>query len=124
MDKIVDKDKRKAEWTAALIFTLDEIFMIMRTVAYDWGYFSTLVLLASLIGIVAVCLTQYKSLNYRSIIYSTIMSMSLFIHVTQMDTFMPIVIPTATFIIIIGVLGEIIAFVPAFLGFTLTILYH
>ena len=94
MDKIVDKDKRKAEWTAVLIFTLDEIFMIMRTVAYDWGYFSTLVLLASLIGIVAVCLTQYKSLNYRSIIYSTIMSMSLFIHVTQMDTFMPIVIPT------------------------------
>ena len=36
MDKIVDKDKRKAEWTAVLIFTLDEIFMIMRTVAYDW----------------------------------------------------------------------------------------
>ena len=32
MDKIVDKDKRKAEWTAVLIFTLDEIFMIMRTV--------------------------------------------------------------------------------------------
>ncbi len=124
MDKIVDKDKRKAEWTAVLIFTLDEIFMIMRTVVYDWGYFSTLVLLASLIGIVAVCLTQCKSLNYRSIIYSTIMSMSLFIHVTQMDTFMPIVIPTATFIIIIGVLGEIIAYVPAFLGFTLTILYH
>ena len=26
MDKIVDKDRRKAEWTAVLIFTLDEIF--------------------------------------------------------------------------------------------------
>ena len=98
--------------------------MIMRTVIYEWGYLSSLILLASLLGIVGVYLFKYRTLHHRAVIYSSIMSMSMFVHVIQMDSFMPIIIPTATFIIILAVLGEILALLPALFGFMLTIFYH
>ena len=116
--------RRIAELVTVIIFSLDEIFMIMRTVIYEWGYLSSLILLASLLGIVGVYLFKYRTLHHRAVIYSSIMSMSMFVHVIQMDSFMPIIIPTATFIIILAVLGEILALLPALFGFMLTIFYH
>lgn len=124
MDNYKNDGRRIAELVTVIIFSLDEIFMIMRTVIYEWGYLSSLVLLASLLGIVGVYLFKYRTLHHRAVIYSSIMSMSMFVHVIQMDSFMPIIIPTATFIIILAVLGEILALLPALFGFMLTIFYH
>ena len=124
MDNYKNDGRRIAELVTVIIFSLDEIFMIMRTVIYEWGYLSSLILLASLLGIVGVYLFKYRTLHHRAVIYSSIMSMSMFVHVIQMDSFMPIIIPTATFIIILAVLGEILALLPALLGFMLTIFYH
>lgn len=124
MDNYKNDGRRIAELVTVTIFSLDEIFMIMRTVIYEWGYLSSLVLLASLLGIVGVYLFKYRTLHHRAVIYSSIMSMSMFVHVIQMDSFMPIIIPTATFIIILAVLGEILALLPALFGFMLTIFYH
>ena len=124
MDNYKNDGRRIAELVTVIIFSLDEIFMIMRTVIYEWGYLSSLILLASLLGIVGVYLFKYRTLHHRAVIYSSIMSMSMFVHVIQMDSFMPIIIPTATFIIILAVLGEILALLPALFGFMLTIFYH
>ena len=124
MDNNKNDGRRIAELVTVIIFSLDEIFMIMRTVIYEWGYLSSLILLASLLGIVGVYLFKYRTLHHRAVIYSSIMSMSMFVHVIQMDSFMPIIIPTATFIIILAVLGEILALLPALFGFMLTIFYH
>ena len=124
MDNCKNDGRRIAELVTVIIFSLDEIFMIMRTVIYEWGYLSSLILLASLLGIVGVYLFKYRTLHHRAVIYSSIMSMSMFVHVIQMDSFMPIIIPTATFIIILAVLGEILALLPALFGFMLTIFYH
>ena len=124
MDNYKNDSRRIAELVTVIIFSLDEIFMIMRTVIYEWGYLSSLILLASLLGIVGVYLFKYRTLHHRAVIYSSIMSMSMFVHVIQMDSFMPIIIPTATFIIILAVLGEILALLPALFGFMLTIFYH
>ena len=124
MDNYKSDGRRIAELVTVIIFSLDEIFMIMRTVIYEWGYLSSLILLASLLGIVGVYLFKYRTLHHRAVIYSSIMSMSMFVHVIQMDSFMPIIIPTATFIIILAVLGEILALLPALFGFMLTIFYH
>lgn len=124
MDNYKNDGRRIAELVTVIIFSLDEIFMIMRTVIYEWGYLSSLILLASLLGIVGVYLFKYRTLRHRAVIYSSIMSMSMFVHVIQMDSFMPIIIPTATFIIILAVLGEILALLPALFGFMLTIFYH
>ena len=124
MDNYKNDGRRIAELVTVIIFSLDEIFMIMRTVIYEWGYLSSLILLASLLGIVGVYLFRYRTLHHRAVIYSSIMSMSMFVHVIQMDSFMPIIIPTATFIIILAVLGEILALLPALFGFMLTIFYH
>lgn len=124
MDNYQNDGRKKAELVAVIIFSLDEIFMIMRTVVYEWGYLSSLILLASLIGIVGVYLFKYRTLRHRAVIYSSIMSLSMFVHVIQMDSFLPIIIPTATFIIILAMLGEILALLPALLGFVLTIFYH
>lgn len=124
MDNYKNDGRRIAELVTVIIFSLDEIFMIMRTVIYEWGYLSSLILLASLLGIVGVYLFKYRTLHHRAVIYSSIMSMSMFVHVIQMESFMPIIIPTATFIIILAVLGEILALLPALFGFMLTIFYH
>lgn len=124
MDNYKNDGRRIAELVTVIIFSLDEIFMIMRTVIYEWGYLSSLILLASLLGIVGVYLSKYRTLHHRAVIYSSIMSMSMFVHVIQMDSFMPIIIPTATFIIVLAVLGEILALLPALFGFMLTIFYH
>ncbi len=124
MDNYKNDGRRIAELVTVIIFSLDEIFMIIRTVIYEWGYLSSLILLASLLGIVGVYLSKYKTLHHRAVIYSSIMSMSMFVHVIQMDSFMPIIIPTATFIIVLAVLGEILALLPALFGFMLTIFYH
>ena len=124
MDNYKNDGRRIAELVTVIIFSLDEIFMIIRTVIYEWGYLSSLILLASLLGIVGVYLSKYKTLHHRAVIYSYIMSMSMFVHVIQMDSFMPIIIPTATFIIVLAVLGEILALLPALFGFMLTIFYH
>lgn len=124
MDNYKNDSRRIAELVTVIIFSLDEIFMIIRTVIYEWGYLSSLILLASLLGIVGVYLSKYRTLHHRAVIYSSIMSMSMFVHVIQMDSFMPIIIPTATFIIVLAVLGEILALLPALFGFMLTIFYH
>lgn len=124
MDNYKNDGRRIAELVTVIIFSLDEIFMIIRTVIYEWGYLSSLILLASLLGIVGVYLFKYRTLHHRAVIYSSIMSMSMFVHVIQMDSFMPIIIPTATFIIVLAVLGEILALLPALFGFMLTIFYH
>lgn len=124
MDNYKNDSRRIAELVTVIIFSLDEIFMIIRTVIYEWGYLSSLILLASLLGIVGVYLFKYRTLHHRAVIYSSIMSMSMFVHVIQMDSFMPIIIPTATFIIVLAVLGEILALLPALFGFMLTIFYH
>lgn len=124
MDNYKNDGRRIAELVTVIIFSLDEIFMMMRTVIYEWGYLSSLILLASLLGIVGVYLSKYRTLHHRAVIYSSIMSMSMFVHVIQMDSFMPIIIPTATFIIVLAVLGEILALLPALFGFMLTIFYH
>ena len=124
MDNYKNDGRRIAELVTVIIFSLDEIFMIIRTVIYEWGYLSSLILLASLLGIVGVYLSKYRTLHHRAVIYSSIMSMSMFVHVIQMDSFMPIIIPTATFIIVLAVLGEILALLPALFGFMLTIFYH
>lgn len=124
MDNYKNDGRRIAELVTVIIFSLDEIFMMMRTVIYEWGYLSSLILLASLLGIVGVYLSKYKTLHHRAVIYSSIMSMSMFVHVIQMDSFMPIIIPTATFIVVLAVLGEILALLPALFGFMLTIFYH
>lgn len=124
MDNYKNDGRRIAELVTVIIFSLDEIFMMMRTVIYEWGYLSSLILLASLLGIVGVYLSKYRTLHHRAVIYSSIMSMSMFVHVIQMDSFMPIIIPTATFIVVLAVLGEILALLPALFGFMLTIFYH
>ena len=124
MDNYQNNGRKRAELAAVIIFALDEIFMIMRTVVYEWGYLSSLILLASLIGIVGVYVFKYRTLRHRAVIYSSIMSLSMFVHVIQMDSFLPIIIPTATFIIILAVLGELLALLPALLGFVLTVFYH
>ena len=124
MDNYKNDSRRIAELVTVIIFSLYEIFMIIRTVIYEWGYLSSLILLASLLGIVGVYLFKYRTLHHRAVIYSSIMSMSMFVHVIQMDSFMPIIIPTATFIIVLAVLGEILALLPALFGFMLTIFYH
>ena len=124
MDNYKNDGRRIAELVTVIIFSLDEIFMIIRTVIYEWGYLSSLILLASLLGIVGVYLSKYRTLHHRAVIYSSIMSMSMFVHVIQMDSFMPIIIPTATFIIVLAVLGEILALLPALFGFMFTIFYH
>ena len=52
MDNYKNDGRRIAELVTVIIFSLDEIFMMMRTVIYEWGYLSSLILLASLLGIV------------------------------------------------------------------------
>ena len=80
MDNYKNDGRRIAELVTVIIFSLDEIFMMMRTVIYEWGYLSSLILLASLLGIVGVYLSKYRTLHHRAVIYSSIMSMSMFVH--------------------------------------------